>query len=523
MLLLASTSATVKAPIVAISMFKNGYAVVTRHIEVPGPGTYDLAEIPRASLGTLWFTATPGTEIESIKAATKTATIRSESTVDSLDRLLSANLGKEVRIGTESGDDVTGKSVQGKLISAGELIILQTAAGTLAFPKADVSSVSSVSGPLQYTVATTTEATSRSLEFSMSGKAGQITMISLEQGATWSPAYAVDITDKKKLTLVAKATVLDDLEAMDGVEARFVTGFPNIAFASAFDPLIGDEPVQTTRTNMGSAGGPGFGGQIGGRADTGGQGLVPEGIQFIGYNPTDNSTIVDQGMSTSRLPGEQLQDLFFYRQPSVSMKQGERAYFALFSAEAPYKELYTWDSEDRMQDNENYRQSTRAAPDDVWHTVQFKNTSGHPLTTAPATTFQNGQILGQDLMNYVSTGGDAELRITKALDIRAEDSEEETSRERGAIKTLNDVPQFDRVTLKGTLQAVNLKKEPVNLRMRHPFTGELVSADGDPEVKKTARGLRNTNPTGLLTWTKTIEPGQRLTLTYTYRVFVRSQ
>jgi hypothetical protein len=229
-------------------------------------------------------------------------------------------------------------------------------------------------------------------------------------------------------------------------------------------------------------------------------------------------------MPTSQVPGEQLQDLFFYRQPKVSLKPGDRAYFVLFRAEVPYKELYTWDSADKMQDNQNNRLSAEpATPDDVWHTLQFKNTSGQPLTTAPATTFQNGQIIGQDVMYYTSVGGDAELRITKALDIRAEASEEELSRQRGAIKNYANQPQFDLVTLKGTLQAVNLKKEAADLRVRHAFSGELVSAEGDPVTKKTSRGLRDTNPTGLLTWTKTIDPGKKLSLSYTYQVYVRSQ
>jgi len=50
-----------------------------------------------------------------------------------------------------------------------------------------------------------------------------------------------------------------------------------------------------------------------------------------------------------------------------------------------------------------------------------------------------------------------------------------------------------------------------------------VASDGDPIVKKTARGLRDTNPTGLLTWNKTLDKGQKLNLTYTYKLYVHSQ
>ena len=350
-------------------------------------------------------------------------------------------------------------------------------------------------------------------------------MISLESGMTWAPAYAVDISSKDKLSLVAKATVMNDLEDMKGVEARFVTGFPNVPFAGTPEPLLSG---QTVYGLFGLASPPQPSSALaraGAKQMKGGSGLVPDGIDFISYNPTDNSLIVDQGMSTSRLPGQQLEDLFFYRQPDVTLQKGERAYYALFHAEAPYKEVYTWDLADPVTNNFNYRSPTdNAAPEDVWHTLEFKNTSGQPLTNAVATTVQKGQILGQDMMNYVSVGGDAELKITKALDVRAETSEEEVSRERGAIRWfVNNTPQFDLVTLKGTLQVTNMKTEPVIPRIRHTFTGDLISTDGDPIVKKTARGLRDTNPTGLLTWNKTLDKGQKLNLTYTYKLYVHSQ
>ena len=219
--------------------------------------------------------------------------------------------------------------------------------------------------------------------------------------------------------------------------------------------------------------------------------------------PAAEMALPGTGMTISPEQGQQLEDLFFYRQPNVTLQRGDRAYYVLFKAEAPYKEVYTWDIVDPVSNNFDYRNSTdNPVPDDVWHTLEFKNTSGRPLTTAVATTLQKGQILGQDMMSYVPANGDAELKITKALDVRAES---------------------DLVTLKGTLQATNLKKEPVTLRIRHNFTGELISEEGDPTIKKTARGLRDTNPTGTLTWNKTVAAGDKLTLTYTYKLYVHSQ
>ncbi len=306
---------------------------------------------------------------------------------------------------------------------------------------------------------------------------------------------------------------------MKGVDARFVTGFPNTEFADLLEPLTSGQSIDQffglMQSPAGFAGGGGGFGGGGGRAK-----ILSQNAAVMG----DALEAPGAGMPTSPLAGQQLEDLFFYRQPNVILARGDRAYYMLFRAEATYKEIYTWDTLDPFVNNVEYRPINQPTPpDEVWHTLQFKNTSGHPLTTAPATTLQSGQLLGQDTLNYVSAGGDAELRITKAVDIRAESSEEEITRQRGAIKRPDNYPIFDLVTMKGTMQAVNMKTDAVNLRIRHDFTGELVSADGDPVTKKTARGLRDTNPTGRLIWTKTIEPGQKLSLTYTYHVYVRSQ
>lgn len=122
----------------------------------------------------------------------------------------------------------------------------------------------------------------------------------------------------------------------------------------------------------------------------------------------------------------------------------------------------------------------------------------------------------------MAAGGQAELRITKALDVKAEHSEEELSRQRGAIKGPGNNPLFDLVTLKCTFQVTDQKSEPVDLRIRHDFTGEVVSAEGSPDIKKTAKGLRDTNPSGRITWNRTLKPGEKLTLSFTYDVYVRS-
>jgi hypothetical protein len=497
----------VQAKIVAASMFKNGYAVVMRQIDIPSAGQYELSAFPQASLGTLWFSGADGVQLDSVQTVTNSASVNVP--LSNLDEVLSLNVGKQVVLGTKNGDALTGASVEGTILSAaGDLVILKSEKQVLAIPKALISSISSPTNDLVYQ--SPQGVTNRSLRFVTSGQAGHISMISLERGLTWSPGYAVDISDKQKLTVVAKSTVINDLEDLKDVEARFVTGFPNIEWSSVLDPLTSNESVD----------------QFFGLVQS--QGVGSSGRSMLSQNAAAPafalSEPVGNTMPTSALSGEQLEDLFFYRQPNVSLNRGDRAYYILFRAEASYKEMYTWDCADPIANNVEFRQPEPAqVSNDVWHVLVFKNTSGQPLTTGPATTFQRGQILGQDTMPYVSAGADVELRITKALDVSVDSSEEEVTRIRGAIKNPNgNYPIYDLVTIKGQVEARDRKAEPITLRIRHEFTGELVSADGAPDAKKTAPGLRDINPTGRITWTTTIGPGKKLSLSYTYKVYVKT-
>src|SRR5438552_3948329 len=134
----------------------------------------------------------------------------------------------------------------------------------------------------------------------------------------------------------------------------------------------------------------------------------------------------DAAFEPNPLPGFAAEDLFFYRQPNVKLKKGDRGYYVLFAAESEYQHIYEWEIPDRINQTAYVEQEDK--PGDVWHSVKFKNTAKQPLTTATATIFKDAEIMGQDMMNYTSVGSDATVKMTKALDVRAEDAEEETTR-----------------------------------------------------------------------------------------------
>ena len=54
------------------------------------------------------------------------------------------------------------------------------------------------------------------------------------------------------------------------------------------------------------------------------------------------------------------------------------------------------------------------------------------------------------------------------------------------------------------------------------LVGEIVETTPEAKVTKSPAGLGGQNPTAKAVWTLTIPAGEKVTLTYTYRVYVRS-
>ena len=63
---------TATARLVGASMFKNGFAITRRVIEVTKPGSTIVVPIPNGAMGTLWFTPDDGMELDSVAVETET-------------------------------------------------------------------------------------------------------------------------------------------------------------------------------------------------------------------------------------------------------------------------------------------------------------------------------------------------------------------------------------------------------------------------------------------------------------------
>lgn len=497
----------VQTKVIAASLFKNGYAVVTREAPIAASGEVMVAEMPQAVLGTFWITASPGIKLKEVVFTTQETT--QKRNVQSLEEVLGANVGKMLHLQTADKG-----MIQGKLLSAsGSVLILdrfedKKPIGMIAIQKAMVLQVSAETGQLAWQVAQTTSQRVLRLKADAPQK-GSLYIVSLERGLTWAPGYSLDITDPKKLKMTAKATIMNDLANIENMEVRLVTGFPNIPYINLWDPFTTQQNLNQWADQLMSAGTPaqlrdrgGFGGQM---------------AQNMAYQRAEDFAAA---FDPSTLQGLQAEDLFFYRQPGVTLKKGDRGYFVLLSMESDYEHIYEWEVADQIRDDRYYNPNPNQppAPEDVWHSIRFKNVSKQPLTTAAAVTIKNGEILGQDMMKYTGIGAESCVKITKALDVRADAAEEETARERESLKLRSGY--YDLVTLKGKLQVVNRKADTVKLQVTKFLTGEIKSMDGKPTVTTQAKGLRAVNPKQKIEWTIEVKPGEKAELNYSYTVYV---
>ncbi|RYG24759.1 hypothetical protein EON82_09560, partial [bacterium] len=213
------------ARLVGASLFKNGFAITQRIIDIPKPGTTTVLPVPQGAMGTLWFTPSEGTVLDSVVVENEKLP-GTKLPASSGDEILSLNIGRTVTLLIKEADGPLSRLTCRVVSVSGTIVVVQTASGlTKVIGKGAVVGVEGKDLKSQSTVPS--QGTRRVMRIRTLGKPGKIRVVALERNLTWSPAYAVNLLpDGKNLGLVAKATVINDLERLTNLDCRFVTGFP---------------------------------------------------------------------------------------------------------------------------------------------------------------------------------------------------------------------------------------------------------------------------------------------------------
>jgi hypothetical protein len=533
-----SDSPEVPASLKSLALFKNGLGFFTWEIQAPqNASSFRFKPLAIPTHGSCWVSGPADAKIKSLTAVeTKTSQTRE---VVSVFELLKANVGKRVKINT-------GKEIlEGKIlrvpedrlfdindadnfrprnaprfepgISNSQLVILQTANTEIGISSGLVQQVEFLESPAAASCAKQDKTVQFEIQLDQPAGGQTFTVSCLAKGATWAPTYQVDISKPDQARLSASAVIVNESTDFNNTDVQLVTGYPNLRFADIISPLAKKQNLAEFLDALAS-----------GRSKQERFANSPMSQQAFHSYAMDSAggpAIPAELAYGTAAAGVEAEDLFLYPLEKISLKKNQTGFYPLFTETVPYKHIYQWDIPDYINEDDQYQSNRRQdntpeqKPEIVWHSLKLENKTSVPWTTAPAQTVRNGMILGQDMINYTAVGADSTLKITQAVNVKAEQAEHESDRKRDALQMYGY--HYDLVTLEGKLSVLNVQDKPIDMEITKTLSGEIKNAEKEPKIEKPGKGLHRMNGLAKLTWTKTLPAREKIEITYTYDVYVR--
>lgn len=338
-------------------------------------------------------------------------------------------------------------------------------------------------------------------------KAGPVKISYLTRGASWVPAYFVDLTDAKKLRIRQTAVVKNELMPLAGTELALISGYPNVEFGHVDSPLWQGGSLA------------GFFQQISGRPTGRAASMTNQMVIGNSYSAADLAPL-----PAGEEQGATSQDLHFESIGKRSLEPGDALSLEVAAGETAYERVVEWAIADKRDAYGNYLHGSRsdaAEPEGAWDSVMFQNPLKFAMTTASATIREDGQFRGQSQSNWTNPGQRSCLHITKALSLQTNHTEIEESGKRENEVWIGG-RRYYRTTVKAEATARNFRGMPVTLLMKAQFSGALVEAEEKPGDTLRREGVFSVNPRHELEWKLTLVPGAEKKVTYRYTVLVSS-
>jgi len=340
-------------------------------------------------------------------------------------------------------------------------------------------------------------------------KPGPVKLSYLTRGASWAPAYFVDLTDAKNLRIRQTAVVKNELMPLSGTALSLISGYPNVEFGHVDSPLWQGSSLaaffqQISRKPGGRSGGA----------------ITQNVISNSSYAGADLGAPLPAGDE----PGATSQDLHFESLGKLTLELGDALSLDVASGETAYERVVEWAIADKRDAYGNYLSVSRGEPaesSDAWDSVIFQNPLKFPMTTASATIREGGQFRGQSLSKWTNPGQRSCLHITKALSLQTDHTEIEESGKRENEIWIGG-RRYYRTTVKAEATARNFRNSPVTLLMKAQFSGALLEAEEKPSDTLRREGVFSVNPRHELEWKLTLPPGAEKKIVYRYTVLVSS-
>ncbi len=525
----------VEPQIESVGLFKNGLAVVRASFPVPAAGTFRWESVPRAVHGTFW--------VESETDVTVLSTTVQAEVEDDVEqptgRLQTDLAGVSVAVTLKPGPQGPGETIRGEVwkvpqpspliardaarpglwdapessrwsarpvpeATTGDFLVLVLPDSTRRYiAEASIATVSSTGAVPPRSELRTKPV----LEFdvrNVPAAGGRVRLSWLTKGMAWVPSYQLDLSDPAQLRLRQSALVRNELLPLKDVEVQLISGFPSVRFGGVESPLspgaglasffqqLNESPVALGRSVVSNS--------------------MSQTIQVAGRQ------------SLPELPeeGRASDDLHYHSLGQRSLKPGDTLAVNVAAETAPYRRIVEWTVPDPRDDSGRYVGGGGGQPSEEeqpWDAVEFANPLPFPMTTAPVVFTEGGKFRGQSQCHWANPKQNVSLRITRALSVTARATELEKEGERQVVWVGGH--DYRQTKVKGTLHVQNFRGTAAQMKIRSGFSGELLTAEGKPEVSLRVEGVSSVNPRRELLWTVDLPPGAEKTLTYEYTVLVR--
>jgi len=415
----------------------------------------------------------------------------------------------------------------------GEMFVLRTAKGDVTLPVSQVLRLTVKDMKTSRARHEKTVETKKLLRFQFeeAEKERELLLFYFGPGVRWIPTYRIELAaeenGEKEARIALQAEIINEAEDLLDVPFHLVVGVPNFRFKDTVSPLI----LERTLRNALQQAAPQVMGQL---ANNGFSNAIMTQVASAAPWQTQPAENTGALQLPQELAADRAHDLFVYTSAALTVKEGQRAAIPLFTATAPYKDVYTWDLHVRRHDIDTAPSSGSGvsplvlSKNEVWHQVILTNNTDVPWTTGPALIMQDLQPLAQELLTYTPPGASLQLPVTVAVDVRGTLAEEETGRQLNALQW--DRNAYALIKKRATLALTSFKSLPVACEVICRTGGKATSASDEGGIRiapysaadwQQYRGSTAVNNHSDVTWTFTVEPGKATTRTIDYEYYVR--
>lgn len=343
---------------------------------------------------------------------------------------------------------------------------------------------------------------------------GPVRMRYLSQDITWSPFYRVNLKDDGKLTIDASATVMNNLENFEDTEVEFISGFPNMVFASSLSALSKGMSFQSFLNNLANPNEPSYLRSSAGRSGVMSQSVMSNSAVYYEMDDVEGVSARQPSLWTA----SGMDDMQYKSAGKLTMRKGDVLQLPIASAPAEYELITTWTApmEKRFSFGEASGDTT------LWNCVRFRNPFDFALTSAPYEIEQDGNVLGQSTGTWFGAGQPATVKITKSMAVTATMTQTESgslNRYFTEVKWNNNY-KFHYPDVTAQIVLTNHGTKPAKVVFDSVFYGELIEAEGDPKKTQLLADNRTRNQKNKLTWEVTVPASGKTTLNYTYKIIL---